>query len=291
MHVTDFKPEHLLMMDLQPHQAWMREATETTEYGNVLARGVAQTVWDGETPIACMGQVLLWDGNGEVWSAFSNAISTRMTYVYRATQRLIASVGTRRLQAYVDAEFGEGVRWMFRLGFRVEGRLAGYFPNGNDAYLFALLRGAVSVPQVKPFAMVDAYDERDMLSKILRLESEMRAMPQVEFETTHHFSHGVYVRTIRIPAGSLLTGKMHATDHLNIVSQGDISVLTEDGIQRIKAPAIIPAKAGMKRVGFAHADTVWTTIHGTNETDLDRLEAELIIPDTALAAPSVEVLS
>jgi hypothetical protein len=278
MHVTDFRPEHILMMDIQPHQAWMREAVENG-YGEVLARGVSQTVWDGEIPIACFGQVLLWENNGEVWSVFASDIGTRMTYVYRATRRLIASVSTRRLQAYVDAHFEEGVRWMFRLGFMIEGRLDGYFPNGNDAYLFAMTRGAAPVPQVRPFAMVDQYDERDMLAKILRLESEMRAMPQAEFETTHHFAPGIYGRTIHIPKGSLLTGKMHATDHLSIVSQGDISVLTESGIQRIKAPAIVPAKAGMKRVGFAHEDTVWTTIHGTHETDLERLEAELIVPE------------
>ena len=278
MHITDFEPGHILLMDIQPHQAWMREAVENG-YGEVLARGVSQTVWDGETPIACFGQVLLWENNGEVWSVFASDIGTRMTYVYRATRRLIASVSTRRLQAYVDAHFEEGVRWMFRLGFMIEGRLDGYFPNGNDAYLFAMTRGAAPVPQVRPFAMVDQYDERDMLAKILRLESEMRAMPQTEFETTHHFAPGIYGRTIHIPKGSLLTGKMHATDHLSIVSQGDISVLTESGIQRIKAPAIVPAKAGMKRVGFAHEDTVWTTIHGTHETDLARLEAELIVPE------------
>lgn len=290
MHVTKFLPEHIPLMDVQPHQAWMRDAA-LGEYGIALARGVAQTVWDGETPIACFGQALMWENNAEAWSVFARDIGSRMTFVHRATKRLMASVSTRRLQAFVDAYFPEGIRWMFSLGFVVEGRLRGYFPDGHDAFLFAYVRDAAPVPQVRPFAMVDAYDEGDMLTKILRLEREMRGMPQAEFKTHHHFSNGVYTRTIEIPKGSLLTGKMHATDHLNIISKGDISVLTENGVERIKAPAIVPARARMKRVGYAHEDTVWTTIHGTHETDLARLEAELIIPEAAICAARTEVLS
>lgn len=289
MHVTEFKPEHLLLMDIQPRQAWMRD-TVGTGYAEALAEGVSQTVWDGETPIACMGQALIWQGNAEVWSVFAQHIGTRMTYVYRATRRLMDSVDTHRLQAFVDVDFSEGVRWMLTLGFRVEGKPAGYFPNGNDAFLFARVRNTAPVPVARPFAVIEEYDERDMLSKILRLENEMRAMPQAEFETTHDFAPGIYMRTLHIPKGSLLTGKMHATDHLNIVSKGDISVLTEDGIHRIKAPAIIPARAGMKRVGFAHEDTVWTTVHGTDETDLAKLEAALIIPPSEFTKQIAEAL-
>jgi hypothetical protein len=40
----------------------------------------------------------------------------------------------------------------------------------------------------------------------------------------------------------------------------------------------------MKRAGFAHTDTICVNIHITKETDLDKLEAELIVAP-ALAAP------
>ena len=35
---------------------------------------------------------------------------------------------------------------------------------------------------------------------------------------------------------------------------------------------------GTKRAVYAHPDVVWTTIHLTNETDLDKIEAEVIAP-------------
>ena len=37
------------------------------------------------------------------------------------------------------------------------------------------------------------------------------------------------------------------------------------------------SKAGTKRAGLAHEDTVWITIHATKETDLKKIEANEIV--------------
>lgn len=116
------------------------------------------------------------------------------------------------------------------------------------------------------------------------LEAEMREQPQVEMPPTHLFSPGVYARQIVIPAGTLLTGKIHLHDHLNIVSAGEISVWTEaEGVRRIRAPFSFIAKAGTRRLGYAHAETVWTTIHANpdDERDLAALEQRLIFKHEA----------
>lgn len=112
--------------------------------------------------------------------------------------------------------------------------------------------------------------------KIMELESAMRQYDQLEIPVTHHFSEGLYAREILIPAGTILTGKVHKTEHLNIVSKGDITVWTEDGMKRVQAPFTMVSRPGTKRVGYAHEDTVWTTIHATNERDLVALEEQLI---------------
>jgi hypothetical protein len=111
------------------------------------------------------------------------------------------------------------------------------------------------------------------------LETEMKKHPAVDITEKHHFSDGIYAREIFIPAGTMLTGKIHKTDHLNIVSQGKITVATEAGNKTVAAPYSFVAKAGTKRAGYAHTDTVWTTIHATQETDLDLIEREVITPD------------
>jgi len=128
-----------------------------------------------------------------------------------------------------------------------------------------------------------------MRERVQRLEEAMLTQPQVEIETHHYFSPGIYAREIIIPKGTLLTGKIHKTAHLNVISSGDISVLTEHGVQRIVGPCVIASSAGIKRAGFAHEETRWMTVHATTETDLEKLEAELIAKDyAALADQTIE---
>lgn len=120
--------------------------------------------------------------------------------------------------------------------------------------------------------------------EIDRLEAEIRRMPQVEIPTVHDFAPGLYVRTITIPKGATLTGKVHAAEHVFIISKGSMMLATEEGRRVVHAPFQCIGKPGMKRVGYALEDTVCTNIHITDQTDLDRLEVELIIPD-GLQAP------
>lgn len=111
------------------------------------------------------------------------------------------------------------------------------------------------------------------------LEAAMFQHPQLEIIPVHRFADGVYAREITIPAGALVTGKIHRTRHLNIVSKGCISVWTAgEEVRRITAPFAFVAEPGTRRIGYAHEDTVWTTVHASQETDLDKLEAELIEP-------------
>ena len=133
-------------------------------------------------------------------------------------------------------------------------------------------------------AIIEAMPAAPSRAQIQRLEDVMRELPQVEIPPRHYFAAGLYAREITIPAGTVLTGKVHSAEHLNIVSQGDITVWTEYGMKRVQAPFAMVSRPGTKRVGYAHTDTVWTTIHATNETDLEALERELIVPDHLLEA-------
>ena len=127
----------------------------------------------------------------------------------------------------------------------------------------------------------DELRDKTIRERLEMLERSIGAGEQTEIPTRHYFGPGIYAREIFIPRGTVLTGKIHKFQHLNIVSKGDISVLTENGVQRVKAPFTMVSPPGTKRAGYAHEDTVWTTIHGTDETDLDNLEAHFIAKDHA----------
>lgn len=111
------------------------------------------------------------------------------------------------------------------------------------------------------------------------LEAAMLREPQVAIVPVHRFADGVYAREITIPAGTLVVGKIHKTRCLHIVSKGSILIGADGEADRlITAPCTFVAEPGARRVGLAVEETVWTTIHGTDTTDLAELELELIEP-------------
>jgi quercetin dioxygenase-like cupin family protein len=121
------------------------------------------------------------------------------------------------------------------------------------------------------------------IEQINKLQHEMSGMPQVEFKTDHYFSEGMYCRKVFRPAGTLIVGKVHKKDHLFICTKGEIIAWTEKGMKKLVAGDIIECKSGTKRVTLATMDSIGTTVHRTDKTDLDEIEAELIEPDeTAL---------
>lgn len=108
------------------------------------------------------------------------------------------------------------------------------------------------------------------------LVSIMQERPTVDTPVTHHHSDGIYAREMFIPAGTVIVGKVHKTRHLNILVQGEISIWTVHGKHRIKAPCTFESIGGMQKVGYAHTDVVYMTIHPTDETDQDKLEGLFI---------------
>lgn len=108
------------------------------------------------------------------------------------------------------------------------------------------------------------------------LEGEISKLPPREAPVTHYFANGVYCRVMHIAAGTVATGKIHKTSHIFIVASGDITILTEHGMERVQGPFICSSDSGMKRAVYAHSDTVLITADGTFETDLKRIEDELI---------------
>lgn len=119
-------------------------------------------------------------------------------------------------------------------------------------------------------------NELSIRNVVSAFEDEMRKQPQVEMRLEHYFAPGIYARELHIPAGVLLTGKIHKYAQLNILSKGRIRVLTENGVVDVEAPFTVVSPAGTKRIALAITDCVWTTILHTNETDPVVIEKQFI---------------
>lgn len=126
---------------------------------------------------------------------------------------------------------------------------------------------------------LDTANKIEIRNFIDQMQLEAEASPNkvcFDDKVQHHFSKDVYARELFIPAGTLIIGKIHKHTNLNILSQGEISLLSIDGVKRVSAPYTVVSSPGVKRLAYAHTDCVWTTIHGTDETDIDKIEDQFI---------------
>lgn len=115
--------------------------------------------------------------------------------------------------------------------------------------------------------------------KLQAIEDHLLTLPQVDPSTSHHICDGVYLRKIIIPKGCTATGAVHLTETLDILVYGDLTVVTEKGKKRVNQPgSIFVSQPGLKKVAYAHEDTMWITAHAVTdikEKTLDEIEQEL----------------
>jgi hypothetical protein len=126
--------------------------------------------------------------------------------------------------------------------------------------------------------MIDTFNQIEHNKKIERLEGELLLTPQVECDLKHIFAPGVYYREIFMPAGSLIIGHEHKTEHLNIVLSGFARVMMNDDIVDIASPDVFISKPGTRKVLLIIEDMRWGTVHPTEETNMEVLEKLLIKP-------------
>jgi len=84
----------------------------------------------------------------------------------------------------------------------------------------------------------------------------------VECPVTHMFAKGMYIREIFLPAGALVTSKIHKTEHPFTISKGKVLISSgnNDWIER-SAPFTGITEAGTRRVVAVIDDCTWTTYH------------------------------
>lgn len=119
---------------------------------------------------------------------------------------------------------------------------------------------------------------------IYRLEAEIRKLPPVDCPVEEEFCDGLYARTMRIPAGTVLTGHVHKAECLLFVREGEIVITSGGAPVHFKAGAMVRSLAGAKRAGYALTDCVVTNVHPnpTNEADSDELWKLFIEPPPAM---------
>ena len=138
-----------------------------------------------------------------------------------------------------------------------------------------IVRAVIAVPE--PSLISDAIRFFSTPERIEALEAELLKYEQAEIPVTHRLCSGVYAREITIPRGAFAIGHAHRHDCLNIVLSGRASVLIDGEVRIVTGPCVFIGKAGERKVGYIHEDATWITVHSTKETDLAKIEDELLV--------------
>jgi hypothetical protein len=95
----------------------------------------------------------------------------------------------------------------------------------------------------------------------------------------HTFADGLYIREIFMPKGQVISTGIHKKEHPYFIMKGEISVLTENGIEKIKAPYTGITKPGTKRLIYIHEDSVWITVHATDKKNPEDVLNDVVAKD------------
>jgi hypothetical protein len=128
---------------------------------------------------------------------------------------------------------------------------------------------------------VPTIEEIAAASPVEQLEYQLSQMPDGFFPTEHLFLHGMYIRKIFMPAGSLLTSMQHKTTHPFVILSGKLRVMDQMEAVEYEAPFVGVTEAGTKRVLYIHEDTTWLTFHANpkNISDSDKMVEYLTYPN------------
>lgn len=117
-----------------------------------------------------------------------------------------------------------------------------------------------------------------LVEHVNELEKAMLIIEQVACDVVHRFGPGVYMREVRIPAGTFAVGHFQKTKHTNVMLKGHVTVMNEDGsTSELKAPLMFVGEPGRK-IGLVHEDMVWLNIYENRENiqNVDFLEAKFL---------------
>ena len=138
MNIIPFEPAHVARLRVQSRQARLLSYLVEPYIEALGAAGPAMTAQENGEILACAGIAEQGFGVGTLWAFIAADAGRRFLSLHRGARRLIQLHPLRRLEATTECDFPQGCRWLELLGFKSEGLLHAYGPDGADHYRYAL---------------------------------------------------------------------------------------------------------------------------------------------------------
>jgi hypothetical protein len=104
----------------------------------------------------------------------------------------------------------------------------------------------------------------------------MEGHEQVHCPSTHEFQDGYYLRQTFIPAGTLVVGRKHRKDTVNMLLSGRVVLIMPSGSTvALTAPESFISPAGEQKVAFTLTDILCANIFQAEATTVEAVEDEV----------------
>ncbi len=90
--------------------------------------------------VTIAGLMPQWENRALAWAYVSKNAGAHFRKIHKAVSRFLDQSDYRRIEATIDVGFDAGVRWIEMLGFKYEGYMKAYRPDGADMLLYARVR-------------------------------------------------------------------------------------------------------------------------------------------------------
>jgi hypothetical protein len=139
MTIEPLIADHVMNVLLQPSQACFASSIDA-EYANrlVVSGPAFSAIHNGEV-LACAGLIPQWEGRAIAWALVAAEAGPHFVRIHKAVKRFLELQKIRRIETWVYPTFEPAHRWMRLLGFKLEGRMTAYGPDGSDGDLYARL--------------------------------------------------------------------------------------------------------------------------------------------------------
>lgn len=109
-------------------------------------------------------------------------------------------------------------------------------------------------------------------------EKALMQEEQIHCPLQHFFAPGVYIRQITMPAGTMIVGQQHKTEHPNVILKGKALVSINGVCEVVEAGMTFISGCGVRKVLLVLEEMVWQTTHCIDTTDIPNV-SQLTLPE------------
>lgn len=137
MKIIPFVREHFEDIDVQEKQSIYSKEMNKDYLISLEKNSVAFSGLVNGKVIGIAGFLQLDVQRAIIFAILDKNSGEHFLAIHKAVRRFLELQPFPRIEAAIDCNFDQAVRWIEMLGFEKEGRMKKYFSNNNDAYLYS----------------------------------------------------------------------------------------------------------------------------------------------------------